>query len=94
VATASVKSFRLVAANPISVTQGLADAWCQVIGRIPIEIVSVEVDDQGDLVVIAFDGERESRGSARVGLGWVEALATAVGGVLGDGTSHLKQAAS
>lgn len=94
VATASVKSFRLVAANPISVTQGLADAWCQVIGRIPIEIVSVEVDDQGDLVVIAFDGERESRGSAGVGLGWVEALATAVGGVLGDGTSHLKQAAS
>lgn len=84
VATRSVKSFRIVAANPMSIAQGLADAWCQVIGRIPIEIVRVEVDVEGRLTVVGSDGERELIGSADVGDGWVDALTAAVGSVLGD----------
>ncbi len=84
VATRSVKSFRIVAANPMSIAQGLADAWCQVIGRIPIEIVRVEVDVEGRLTVVGSDGERELIGSADVGEGWVDALTAAVGSVLGD----------
>lgn len=95
VATKSVKSFRIVAATPVSIAQGLADAWCQVIGRIPIEIVNVSVDDNGRLTVVAFDGEVESRGSADVAQGWVGALTSAVADALGDaGVLDLKQAAS
>jgi hypothetical protein len=95
VATRSVKSFRIVAANPVSVTQGLADAWCQVVGRIPLEITRVEVDDRGRLAITAFDGEREVTGRGDIDRGWVEALMGAVSEVLGDsGASDLKRAAS
>jgi hypothetical protein len=86
VSTRTVKSFRIVAANPLSIAQGLADAWCQVIGRVPIEIVRVEIDLDGTLVVVGSDGDRETTGSATVDGGWVEALTAAVGGVLGDVT--------
>lgn len=95
VATRTVKSFRIVAANPLSIAQGLADAWCQVIGRVPIEIVRVEVDVAGSLVVVGSDGDREMSGSGSIDSGWVEALTAAVGGVLGDATaSDVARAAS
>lgn len=95
VATGSVRSFRVVAAEPLSIAQGLADVWCQVIGRIPVEIVSVEVDGDDQLVVAAFDGEHEFRGSARADHGWLNALTSAVGSLLGDaGKLDLKRAAS
>ncbi len=87
VATASVKSFRIVTANPLSIVQGLADAWCQVIGRIPIEIVSVSLGVDGILSVIASDGEQESRGSGDVAYGWMDALTNAIAGALGTGPS-------
>lgn len=95
VATGSVRSFRIVAAEPVSVAQGLADAWCQVIGRMPIEVVSVEVDESDELVVVAFDGEQESRGSATASTGWVNALTAAVADLIGDAAkSALERAAS
>lgn len=84
VATSTVKSFRVVAATPLSVAQGLADAWCQVIGRVPVEIVSVRVDDQGRLVVTASDSDQEGSGVADTGDGWLEALIGAVSGALED----------
>jgi len=84
VATRSVKSFRIVAATPVSIAQGLADAWCQVIGRIPVEIVGVSVGDDGQLTVVSFDGETESQGIADVASGWAGALTTAVAGALGE----------
>ena len=95
VATQNVRSFRIVAANPVSIAQGLADAWCQVIGRIPIEIVEIEVDPEDRLTVVAFDGEHESRGSAPIDGGWLDALTRAVGEVIGEsGVPGLKRAAS
>jgi len=95
VATRSVKSFRIVAAEPLAIAQGLADAWCQVVGRIPVEIVRVEIEDERDLVVTAFDGERQTRGVSEIGGGWVQALTTAIGGALGDAdTPDLERAAS
>lgn len=95
VATASVKSFRVVASTPLSVAQGLADAWCQVIGRVPVEIVGVSVDESGHLVVSASDGERETRGSADIEKGWVEALTAAVAGALEESSADgLEKAAS
>jgi len=83
VATRSVKSFRVVAATPMAIAQGLADAWCQVVGRVPIEVVDVAVGDDGSLTVVAFNGEEESRGRADVSEGWVSALTNAVAGALG-----------
>ena len=85
VATASVKSFRIVAATPMSIAQGVVDAWCQVVGRVPVEVVSVEIDDFEKLVVTISDGERESRGSAVLDGGWIDALTGAIGEALRDG---------
>lgn len=94
VATRSVKSFRLVAATPLAVAQGLADAWCQVIGKIPVEIVSLSVE-AGRLVLHSIDGEREVVGAAPIEGGWLDSLATAVAAVLGEGTSsQVRQEAS
>lgn len=94
-ATKSVKSFRVVAATPMAVAQGLADAWCQVIGRVPIEIVSVTVGEDRKLVIAAIDGENEAVGAADIDQGWVEALSRAVAGVLGDDpASDVRRAAS
>lgn len=95
VATAAVKSFRVVAANPLSIAQGLMDAWCQVIGRVPLEVLDVDVDDADRLVVVAFDGSRRSRGVAEIGDSWFDALIGAIGGVLTDlGSDGLRRAAS
>jgi hypothetical protein len=93
VSTRSVKSFRIVAATPMAIAQGLADAWCQVVGRIPVEIVEVSVGDEGSLTVVAKDDDRETRGVADVEKGWVAALTTAVAGALDDNPG-LEQAAS
>lgn len=95
VATTSVKSFRIVAATPLAIAQGLADAWCQVIGRVPVEVVGVSVDDQGRLTVTASDGERESSGTAEVTGGWVDAVTGAVAMALDDSANtDLRRAAS
>lgn len=82
VATKVIRSFRVVPANPVSITQGLAEAWCQVIGRIPVEVVSVDLSDDV-LAVTITDGETESRGEAQVSQGWEDALGRAVGRALG-----------
>ena len=95
VATASVRSFRIVAATPLSVAQGLADAWCQVIGKIPVEITAVTIEDDRQLIVTASDGEHETRGEADITRGWVEALTAAIAGVLNEtGNTGLRRAAS
>jgi hypothetical protein len=94
VATKSVRSFRVVAATPISVAQGLADAWCQVVGRIPLEIVDVSVDSDGRLTVVASDGENETRGVGQVADGWRNALTRAVAGVIGEVTEEKEAAVS
>lgn len=94
VATATVKSFRIVAATPLSIAQGLSDAWCQVIGRVPIEIVGVSVDERGRLVIEASDGEQEITGAADVSSGWFDALTDAIAAVLDNGNSDVRKAAS
>lgn len=89
VSTKSVKSFRIVPANPSAIAQGLADAWCQVIGKKPVEIVDVSVGDGGQLAVVASDGEREITGTADVAAGWERALTQAVGEALGQARASL-----
>lgn len=78
VATDKVRSFRVVKPTPLGVAQGLADAWCQVVARVPFEITRVFVDE-GELVVEARDGEEESVGKAPVSEGWAKAVGYAVG---------------
>lgn len=90
-----VRAFRVVAANPGAIAQGLSDAWCSVAGRIPVEIVDVSISDEGELIVVASDGERETMGVADLKAGWEEALARAVGrsaGLLPDGVEHAAMA--
>jgi hypothetical protein len=60
----------------------VSDAWCQVIGQIPVEVVNVSVGDDGMLAVSISNGEIETKGSASVEAGWEDALARAVGGAL------------
>ncbi|MDX1468631.1 MAG: hypothetical protein R3258_04770 [Acidimicrobiia bacterium] len=83
VATPNIRSFRIVPANPTAIAQGVADAWSQVTGRVPVEISSVTLDDDGLLEVVAGEGAVQSRGSANVSLGWEQALARAVGEAIG-----------
>ncbi len=78
-----IHSHRVVAANPRAIAQGMADAWCRVIGRVPVEIVTVSLDDGGRLLVVAIDGEEERSGQATVSLGWERALTLAVGRSMG-----------
>lgn len=78
VSTDKVRSFRVVKPTPLAIAQGLADAWCQVLGRLPFTITSL-VLEEGDLVVTAADGSVESTGRAPVAGGWSEALPRAVG---------------
>ncbi len=95
VATRSVKSFRIVAATPLSIAQGMADAWCQVIGRVPVEIVGVSVDDQERLTVRVTDGTHETRGVADIEAGWIGALTKAIGSALHESKAEgLTKAAS
>ena len=73
----------MVTANPRAIAQGLADAWCRVIGKVPVEIVGVSLADDGRLVVTAIDGDAERTGAAMVSLGWERALVLAVGRAMG-----------
>ena len=92
----NVRSFRVVPANPSAIAQGLSDAWCQVKGRIPVEILSVTIGDDGDLTIVASDGVNQTSGTANVSLGWEEALTQAVGEALwsSDGASEERPLAS
>jgi hypothetical protein len=66
-----------------------------VIGKVPVEITAVSVDDDRRLIVTASDGELESRGEADTSRGWVEALTMAIAGVLNEsGNNGLRRAAS
>lgn len=78
-----IRSHRVVAANPRAIAQGMADAWCRVIGRVPVEVITVSLDDGGRMAVVAIDGEVERTGHAMVSLGWERALTLAVGRTLG-----------
>ncbi len=82
VGVGDIQSSRQVAATPAAIAQGLADAWCQVLGRIPREVVSVSLSDTGALAVVVSDGESEHRGVADVGDGWTNALIRSVGSAL------------
>lgn len=79
----AVRSFRLVPSTPMAIAQGLSDAWCQVLGRIPLEITRVTLSDAGDLGVVATDGKVEQAGHADVVDGWTMALPLAVGRAIG-----------
>lgn len=94
VATNKVKSFRVVPANPRAIAQGLSDAWCQVIGRVPVEVVEVSVSDSGQLTVVTAEGETETVGTGDVAAGWERALTEAVGEALAAYDDSLDDAAS
>lgn len=81
----NVRSFRVVPASSSAIAQGLADAWCQVKGRVPVEIVGISVSDSGDLTIVASDGGERSSGTANVSMGWEQALVEAVGEALWSG---------
>jgi hypothetical protein len=78
-----VKSFRIVSATPGALAQGLCDAWCQVLGRIPVEVTGLGLGDAGELTLEVSDGESTRTGSANVGDGWEHALIFAVAQALG-----------
>lgn len=78
----NVRSFRVVPASSSAIAQGLADAWCQVKGRVPVEIIGVSVGDAGDLTIVASDGSVRTVGTANVSIGWEQALIRAVGDAL------------
>ena len=75
----SVRSFRIVPATPLAIAQGLADAWSQVVARVPVEIVNVTVDADETITVTADHGGVRTVGSASVADGWTDGLAAAVG---------------
>ncbi len=79
----TVRSFRIAPPNPAAIAQALADAWCQVLGRIPVEIVRVGRSDDGGLEVVASNGTIEAAGTAGLGEGWEMAIARAVGEAAG-----------
>lgn len=79
----SVRSFRVVAPTPTAIAQGLSDAWCQVLGRIPMEITRVGLGRDGSLQVVANDGVEERVGHGDLDYGWTYALASAVGKAIG-----------
>ncbi|HEX6947218.1 MAG TPA: hypothetical protein VF246_07690 [Acidimicrobiia bacterium] len=79
-----IRSHRVVAANPRAIAQGMADAWCRVIGKIPVEVIEASIKDDGLLVVRVIDGDVERTGMAMVSLGWERSLTLAVGRALGQ----------
>ena len=83
VSAGEVQSARQVAATAPAIAQGLADAWCQVLGRIPQEVVSVSLNDAGGLTVVISDGTSERRGVGDIDDGWSTALVRSVGMALG-----------
>lgn len=78
VATEKVRSFRVVKPTPTGVAQGLVDAWCQVVGRVPFEVTGIAIED-GDLVVTVREGEEDRQGRAPISDGWASAVTHAVG---------------
>ena len=80
----AVRSFRLVPSTPMAIAQGMSDAWCQVLGRIPLEITRVTLSpDEGTLTVVATNGTQERTGHADIDGGWTMALPLAVGRAIG-----------
>ncbi len=79
----AVRSFRLVPSTPMAIAQGMSDAWCQVLGRIPLEITRVTLSDEGTLTVVSTDGTQERTGQADIVDGWTMALPMAVGRAIG-----------
>lgn len=79
----AIRSFRVVMPDPMSVAQGLADAWCQVIGKPPFEITRATLNDEGVVEVAAVDGDFERVGRADTAEGWEMALGLAVGKAIG-----------
>ena len=79
----AVRSFRLVPSTPMAIAQGMSDAWCQVLGRIPLEITRVTLSDEGTLTVVSTDGTEERTGQADIVDGWTMALPLAVGRAIG-----------
>jgi hypothetical protein len=79
----AVRSFRLVPSTPMAIAQGVSDAWCQVVGRIPPEITRVTLSSEGALTVMATDGSEERTGQADIVEGWTLALPLAVGRAIG-----------
>jgi hypothetical protein len=79
----TVRSFRIVPPDPTAIAQGLADAWCQVLGRPPVEIAGVSVTDGGMIEVVALEAPVERTGRGDLADGWTQALAAAVGEAIG-----------
>lgn len=79
----AIRSVRVVPPTPTAIAQGLSDAWCQVLGRIPVEIVDVSLADRDTLRVVASDGDTERVGTGELAFGRTYALAQAVGKAIG-----------
>ena len=79
----AIRSFRLVPSTPMAIAQGLSDAWCQVLGRIPLEVGKVSLSDEGVLSVVVTDGKEERVGRSDIVDGWTMALSLAVGRAMG-----------
>ena len=79
----TVRSFRIVPPNALAIAQGIADAWCQVKGRIPVEIVGVSMGGNGERTVIVSNGTTNTVAKADVSAGWSNAIAQAVGVAIG-----------
>jgi hypothetical protein len=79
----AIRSFRLVPSTPMAIAQGLSDAWCQVLGRIPLEVTRVTLSDKGVLSVVATDGKKEVVGRSDIVDGWTMAVSLAVGRAIG-----------
>jgi hypothetical protein len=79
----AIRSFRLVPSTPMAIAQGLSDAWCQVLGRIPLEVGKVSLSNEGVLSVVVTDGKDERVGSSDILDGWTMALSLAVGRAMG-----------
>jgi len=79
----AIRSFRLVPSTPMAIAQGLSDAWCQVLGRIPLEVGKVSLSDEGVLSVVVTDGKDERVGRSDIVDGWTMALSLAVGRAMG-----------
>lgn len=80
---AKVHSSRVVHPEPLTLVQGVADVWCQVAAKRPVEIVEVTLDDRGELTVVAAHPDLRRVGKAEVSRGWERALVLAVGRALG-----------
>lgn len=79
----AVRSFRVVQPTPTAIAQGMADAWCQVLGKVPVEVTRVSLTGDESLRVEATDNEGERVGIGDLSYGWINALAQAVGKAIG-----------